>query len=335
MGKDSIHKFIQDVRRIESEIGEFPSREQYIANGGKYDAAVALLFGNWGGVRRAAEREKEYTEKLEDRAPKILLLDVETCEMVVKVWSLRQDYIPPHRIRMPTAIVAWAAKWLGDPASKMIYRDQRKAKDIRDDAALLAPLWELLDEADIIVTKNGKRFDEPLIKARMRISMVHGGKPYSPVKHEDIEVSFRRHFRLPSYTMEYLAETFCKKYKKLKHKKFPGIELWDECEAGNAAAWAEMEKYNKHDVLVTEELRTVISPWGATPGIDVNVYHGDCTFRCRCGSTDVIQRGWSYQKTGKYKQYTCNACGAWFNEKGQGNNLLPLKKRMQLRKGPV
>ena len=283
INKNGIVRLLQDVRRVAADLGRFPkNKEEYEKNGGKYAQAVTLLFGNWPGVLRALDAQDEM-ERDEKREPKILYLDIETCEMVVKTWGLKIDgYIQPNRIQKTTAIIAWSALWYKDPASKIIYMDNRSSPDIRDDKAILEPLWDLLNEADVIITKNGKRFDHPTIQARMAIMRVRDGKPFSPVKHEDIEETFRRHMRLPSYKMEYLCELFCPKYKKLKHKKYPGNELWDACEAGILDAWNEMKKYNCHDVLVTRELRGVIAPWGATPGVDYNALHGDITFRCRC-----------------------------------------------------
>lgn len=335
--KNAVHNFLKDVRRVADKLGHFPKdRAEYAKAGGRYEQVVTLMFGNWSGVMRALNYQ-DAQEKDEKREPKILYLDIETCEMVVKTWGLKiEGYIQPGRILKTSAIIAWSALWHKDPPSKIIYMDNRSAKDIRNDYDLLMPLWDLLDQADVIITKNGKRFDQPTIQARMAIMKVHDGKPFSPVKHEDIENSFRRHFRMPSYKMEYLAEVFCEKYKKLKHKKYPGNELWDACEAGIIDAWNEMRKYNCHDVFVTRELRAVIAPWGATPGVNYNALHGDLEFRCRCGSSDIIQRGWRYQSTGKFKQYTCKTCGAWFTEKGQDNNTWSLRKKMAMKKlGPA
>lgn len=336
ISKNGIHKFFQDVRAVAAEIGHMPvDKVEYERGGGKYAAIVTLMFGSWLGVLRAMNLA-EQQEKDEQREPKILYLDIETCEMVVKTWQLKTDYIQPGRILKNWAIIAWAAIWVNDPASKIIYKDNRDAKDIRNDYDLLVPLWHLLDEADVIITKNGKRFDQPMIQARMAVTKVMNGKPFSPVKHEDIEETYRRHFRLPSYKLEYIAEIFNTKYKKLKHKKYPGNELWDECEAGNIDAWNEMKKYNCHDVLATREARGVIAPWGATPGVDYNALHGGLDFRCRCGSSSLISRGFNYSKAGKYKKYQCKDCGAWASEKGQANNMWSLKKKMAMKKlGPA
>lgn len=323
MNKDAVHKFIQDVLRVQNEMGRFPNRPEYESKG-KYGNAIALLFGNWSGVERAIKREKE--AKDEERDPKILVFDIETRPLTALIWRPKTDYVGHDNITDDRTVLSFAAKWIGK--KEIIYHDQRGS--IGDDSGLLGPLSDLLTEADIVVTKNGKRFDKRVVFGRLALN---GMRPPRPFKDEDIEELFRKHFDLPYYNMDYLSQRFCKKHKKSKHKKFPGILLWKECLRGNTEAWDELAEYNKKDVLVTEELRGVIQPWGPTPTIDYNVFHGGSEFRCRCGSTDIIKRGFSYTKTGKYPQFSCKACGAWFSKTGQGNSVFSEKKKMSL-KGP-
>jgi hypothetical protein len=208
----------------------------------------------------------------------------------------------------------------------MIYADQRGRRDMRNDKDLLKKLHALLEEADVIVTKNGKSFDKPVVYGRMAINEMHPPKPF---KHEDVESLFRKHFALPYYNMDYLSQVFCKKYKKGRHKKFPGNELWDECLAGNPEAWDEMERYNRLDVLTTEELLDIVSPWGVS--VNLNVMRSGDVFRCSCGSADLEKRGFGYTKHGKFQQYRCRDCGSWPSESGSDNNLLTPKKRRSLK----
>jgi uncharacterized protein YprB with RNaseH-like and TPR domain len=123
---------------------------------------------------------------------------------------------------------------------------------------ILRDLWKLLDEADIVITQNGKNFDTPKLNARF---IEHGMKPPSPYKHLDTYQIARSAAKFTSNKLEYLTEKLCTKYKKLKHEKFPGFALWAECLKGNVAAWNEMRRYNKHDVLATEELYMKIRAW--------------------------------------------------------------------------
>lgn len=91
--------------------------------------------------------------------------------MLAYVWALKDQNIALNQLEADWYVIAWSAKWLGDPPSKIIYYDQRHAKNIEDDRAILRPLWKLLDEADIVITQNGKRFDSPRLNARF---ITHG-----------------------------------------------------------------------------------------------------------------------------------------------------------------
>src|ERR1019366_4638598 len=135
-------------------------------------------------------------------------------------------------------VLSWSAKWLGSPESETMYMDQRNAKNVENDKVVLKELWHLHNEADIVITQNGKNFDQRKVQARF---LILGFKPNTPYKHIDVKIEAQRLFGFPSYKLEYMTEKINKKYKKLKHKKFPGHELWVECLKGNLAAWDEME----------------------------------------------------------------------------------------------
>ena len=94
--------------------------------------------------------------------------------------------------------------------------------------------------------------------------------------------------------------------------------LWDECLAGNLDAWAEMQKYNSHDVLSTEDVYNAIQHWDQSVRFDV--YLSGKGSVCNCGSTNLERRGFHYNKVGKYHKYRCRDCGSW--HRGQ-QNLIP------------
>jgi uncharacterized protein YprB with RNaseH-like and TPR domain len=242
---------------------------------------------------------------------KILVFDIETAPLLAYVWGTRDENIGVNQIHKDWYVIAWAAKWLGDPPSKVIYFDQRNAKDIENDREILKPLWKLLDEADIVVTQNGKNFDSPKLNARF---IIHGMRPPSPYQHLDTYQIVRYAAKFTSNKLEYLTEKLCKKYKKLAHKKFPGFELWKECLKGNLRAWNEMRRYNKHDVLATEELYTKIQAW--VPRNAAQVYPvGKSNAQCGvCGAVGLMRaRGYTYTSVSRYRKYVCKACGKWTN----------------------
>jgi hypothetical protein len=237
--------------------------------------------------------------------PKILVFDIETAPILGHVWGLWDQNIGVNQIQQDWHVLAWAAKWLGDPASKIMYMDQRNAKPIENDKKILQGIWDLLDQADIVVTQNGKSFDEKKLNARF---VIQGFKPPSSYKHIDTKQIAKRKFAFTSNRLEYMTNQLCTKYRKQKHNKFAGHELWSECLKGNKKAWKEMEKYNKYDVLSLEELYLKLQPWDTS--VNFNLYTDNPDMRCNCGSTRLNKNGFCYGKVGKYQRYSCADCGA-------------------------
>lgn len=332
--KELAAAIIQDIVRLAKKLGHTPSRDEYEASKPKFTKhQIESAFGSWVTATRAAGLDRRGAHKQAQevefvRKARIGILDIETAPLLVNVFSLKHnDFIPPKHIKKDTCVLSWTWKWLGE--EKLIYMDQRNAKDVRDDKAILIPLRDLLSEADAIITKNGKRFDQKFVFARMAINEI---LPPSPFKHEDLEQLLRKHFLLPSYSIEYAAKVFKLKHQKSEHPKFPGIKLWTECLEGNLEAWKEMEAYNKLDVLATEELRPHIIKWGTN--VNYNIFHSEAIFRCQCGSTDLMHKGEAATDAGMFRQFVCRSCGAWSRAKGQGNNLFSNKKKRSL-KNPI
>jgi hypothetical protein len=257
--------------------------------------------------------------------PKALLVDIETAPILGYVWGLWENNVALNQIKSDWHLLSWAAKWLGEPASKIRYEDQRNAKNIEDDSKLLKGIWKLVDEADILITQNGKQFDAKKLNARF---ILNGFKPPSPVKHIDTKIIAKKHFGFTSNKLEYMSQKLCTKYQKLSQRKFAGFELWTECLKGNKDAWNEMEKYNKYDVLSLEELYTKLAPWDKT--IDFNLYSDKDEVVCNCGSKNFESRGFAYTTSGKFARYRCKDCGKWT----RGNtNFFSKAKRKFLVKG--
>lgn len=260
--------------------------------------------------------------------PKILLWDIETKPLLGWVWSIWEQNVALNQIHTDWSLLSFAAKWLGE--KEVIYRDLRNHKDIDDDRPLLEELWKLLDEADIVITQNGKAFDSKKTNARF---ILNGMPPPSPYAHIDTKQLAKKHFAFTSNKLEYLSDKLCKT-KKLKHKKFPGFELWKGCMSGDIEAWKEMEDYNKADVLALEELYLKLRPWGS--GVSLAPYKPNAEFLCQhCGSGDLTKQGSKKRASGAvHHQYRCKSCGGWTTEKGVANNLLSDRKKAAL-KGPI
>lgn len=254
---------------------------------------------------------------------KILLIDIETAPILGRVWDLWDQNIALNQIESDWFILSWSAKWLGDPPNKIMYMDQRNRKNIEDDSLLLKEIWKLLDTCDILIGQNSKKFDIKKLYARF---IQNGMQPPSSFKHIDTLEIAKKKFGFTSNKLEYLSDKLCTKYKKLKHQKFSGFELWRQCLLGNKDAWKEMEKYNKYDVLSLEEVFEKLIPWDNS--INPNLYTDDCTHVCRCGNEEFKKNGYHYTASGKFQRYKCKECGAESRDK---TNLFSKEKRQSLR----
>lgn len=254
-------------------------------------------------------------------APKVLIFDIETAPIEAFVWGLWDNNVALNQIKKDWFVLSWAAKWLHE--SKMMYMDQSKVKDKSNDKELLKGIWELLNEADIVITQNGKNFDEKKLKARFILNKM---KPPSSFKHIDICKITKRTFGFTSHKLEYMTNKLCTKYKKLKSKKFQGQDLWTECLKNNQSAWKEMELYNKYDVLSLEELYDIVIPWDNS--INFNIYNDAIENVCKCGSKKFTTDDFYYTNLGKFQRYKCTNCGA---ESRDRENLFSKEKIKSIR----
>jgi rRNA maturation protein Nop10 len=237
--------------------------------------------------------------------PRILVVDIETAPLESYTWGTHEQNVGVDQIKREWSILAFCAKWLGE--SKLIYDDTggRGVKKVRDDKKLLKKLHKLLDEADIVVTQNGKKFDLRKINARL---IMAGFKPYSPIRFVDTYLVARKHFGFTSnrlaWQSQHLTDT-----PKSTHKRFPGFELWLECLADNPAAWAEMKKYNCRDVVATEKVYLKQLPWiTGHPNVGAYTEKPHCP---KCGSRTLQARGTQVTQQGRYQRFQCNTCGGW------------------------
>ena len=255
--------------------------------------------------------------------PKMLTIDIETAPILANVWGLFQQNVGLSMIHQDWYVLSYCAKWAG-PNGDIYYEDKRDSFNTEDDSTLLKGIWKLLDEADIVTGQNSVRFDTKKLNARF---LLNGMPPPSSYRQIDTLQMAKKSFGFTSNKLEYLTDKLCKKYKKLKHGKYAGFELWKQCLAGNMDAWREMEEYNIHDVLSTEELYTILRPWTKNH-LNLNVYNESEEVVCSCGHTEWEHSGYHYTNAAKFDKFKCTSCGA---ENRGKVNLLPKSKRESLR----
>ncbi len=203
-------------------------------------------------------------------------------------------------------ILSYAYKWLGE---KKIHvhalpdcAGYQRNKEC--DRALLASLYELIDQADIVVAHNGDKFDLRFSNTR---ATVNGLLPPEPYRSVDTLKVARKHFRFPSNKLDDLGN-FLDVGRKLPHT---GFHLWSRCMGGDTKAWALMRRYNAMDVALLERVYLKLRPWTTThPNLSLHTRQFDACPVCQ--SKQIVHKGRNYLTSGWKQRFKCNSCGHRF-----------------------
>jgi uncharacterized protein YprB with RNaseH-like and TPR domain len=237
-------------------------------------------------------------------AARILFLDIETAPSLGWVWGKWQQNVIDFKTDW--YLLSFGYKW--SDQSKVVVKGLDDypgyKKDTENDKKLLNDLWNVLDEADIIVAHNGDAFDLPKINSRF---LIHGIKPPSPYKTVDTLKIARKVFAFDSNKLDDLAR-YLGIGRKLPHT---GFHLWRGCMNADAKAWKTMKEYNGHDVELLEELYYIVRAWDRQhPQVNKGAVASEA---CpKCGSLDVQKRGFSYTLLRKKQRYQCTKCANWY-----------------------
>lgn len=230
--------------------------------------------------------------------PRILFLDIETSPTRAYVWGLHGENISIDQIIEPGKTISFAAKWLGD--DKIVHRDIWKHGERR----MLGEIYDLLDEADIVIHWNGTSFDIPTLNKEF---VLRKWKPYSPVLEIDLLLTARSRFRFQSNRFGFVCKVLGIGTK-LKHT---GFDMWAECLAGDKDAQALMKAYNIHDTRLLGPVYERLKPWIKNhPNMGMWAAAEDHVCP-NCGSEDVKPKGFYYAKSLTYQKYVCGDCGTW------------------------
>lgn len=235
---------------------------------------------------------------------RILLYDLETSYTVGAVWGLYEQNVA-HVLREPYIItVAW--KWLGERTTHVVSLPDFPLykKNKRSDKDLVKHMWNLFDEADIIIAHNGNSFDQKWTYGRF---IVHGMVPPSPSLYIDTKLIAKSKFRFNSNKLDDLG-----KYLGVGRKiDTGGIELWVGCiEDDDKKSWNLMCKYNKQDVVLLEKVYNKLKPYTSSHP-NINIINDTLSCCSVCGSTNIQKRGLSITRTSKRQRYQCQECGHW------------------------
>lgn len=227
---------------------------------------------------------------------KILHLDIETSPNVAYIWGLFDRVIPIDRIIASGYTLCWAAKW--DKQKKIMFSGRGEATE----EEMLSRIWDLLNEADVVVHYNGLKFDIPTLNREFsRI----GVRPPDPYHQVDLLRVVKKRFRFTSNKLDWVCQQLDLGAKE-QHK---GMSLWTGCMEGDKRSWKQMKTYNIQDVVLLEKLYHRLLPWIQDHPNHHLYAKTDRPVCTNCGSPNVVKKGTETTKTMKYQRYRCTDCG--------------------------
>jgi len=250
-------------------------------------------------------QEGKIPEPKEQKSPaKILIFDIETAPIMAYVWGgwKQNPAANTQMIVKDWFIITWSAKWLFEDkvmTGKLTGQEAIQQNDSR----IVGELWQLLEEADIVVAHNALKFDIKKVNTRFLKAGLTPPMPYQVI---DTLVHARRSFSLVSNKLDYIAQTLGLEGK-LKHS---GFSLWDRCYNGDEAALDEMELYNIQDIKVLEEVYLHLRPW-IKPHPNIGLFIDSNVSCCSsCGSEKLQWTGEYSTYANTYSAYRCGDCGS-------------------------
>lgn len=232
---------------------------------------------------------------------RLLSIDIETAPASVWTFSLYRPIIGIEQIISPPRIICFSYQWEGQKkvGFSSEFHDGREA--------MLKLLHELLEEADAILTYNGKKFDQPWITGEL---ITAGFPPPSPFKHIDLYQVVKSKMRLISNKLDYVSLTLLGD-RKVSHS---GFTLWKGCLEGDAKSWAIMKKYSIQDTRLMLPLYEKLKGW-ITGHPNRALIDGKMDGCVNCGSQSMQRRGYAVTAAGRYHRYCCTECGRWMRGK--------------------
>lgn len=245
--------------------------------------------------------------KAEAQPAKVLSLDIETLPILGYTWGVWNVNIFSNQIVKDWCILSYSAKWLGTDS---VISDVLTPKEAinRNDKRLITGIWNLLNEASIIVTHNGKRFDVRKINTRFWKHELHKPSSYKVI---DTLEAAKSAFGLTYNKMSFIAE-----FIGADDKLDTNFQLWSACDNGDKKALQEMKEYNEQDVLTQEQIYLQMREWIPNHP-DLGVYQNLNDVCPVCLSRNIQEIGVYTAKTKQYPEFRCDDCGSVWHRTGK------------------
>jgi hypothetical protein len=183
----------------------------------------------------------------------ILVYDIETSRVEVSTWWTGKQYINHKQLRNEPKIISISWKWIGEDEVHSLTWDKNHC-----DKKMMTKFLKEYNKASMVIGQNNNSFDNKWINTRAAKHRLHVDRF---VKSFDIYRMAKRYFRLPSYSMDFMARYFGLTPK----QSHEGILMWEMIEYGTKQEKKEylkkMVDYNVGDIVTTEELYLTLKPY--------------------------------------------------------------------------
>jgi hypothetical protein len=204
-------------------------------------------------VRKYANQLGLITDYKNIPLDKIMVYDIETSRVEMTAWWTGKQYVNHKQLRSEPKIISISWKWIGEDKVYSLTWDKKQC-----DERLMKKFLKEYNKASMVIGQNNNSFDNKWINTR---AAKHGLFVDRFVKSFDIYRMSKRYFRLPSYSMAYMANYFGLTPK----QSHEGILMWDMIEYGTKDEQKEylqkMVDYNVGDIVTTEELYMTLRPY--------------------------------------------------------------------------
>ena len=189
-------------------------------------------------------------------------------------------------------------------------------KSVNDDYHLVKAAYEILIGADVIVTHNGKRFDEKFLNTRLAY---HNLPPLPKLVHIDTCMVAQKRLYLAGNRLNDLAKFFRLPIEKMKHD---GWDLWVDVWYRKPKAMKIMAAYCKQDVNVLEQCFNKLHANYSDQLPNFNHWRKGREEVCpACGSDEYIKWGYNRKPLIPQPRYKCKTCRATFQGNAKGERL--------------
>lgn len=263
---------------------------------------------------------------MKSKKPVTLWYDIETSPLKAWLWQPGQQYVGHknliHGHDMWDIICIQYA--IDDGPVKVLRYDKHG-----DTKGMLEKFDKIAEKADIIIGKNNNRFDDKMINSLRMFNGLKGCPQWTQCS-DDLEKHMRKHFRLPSQSLDYISKKLgvggkigmcmddwiaISNYREMTKlgidtktaKKLYGANLAEVKRLGKVA----MEKMCEYGAKDTDDTRKI---WyylveHFEPKFNMSTYSKNGLSCKRCGSTNLKKNGTRrVSATVQYQNFLCNDC---------------------------